>query len=457
MAGSLAEFTEIKKAQRELKRAAEHDRLTDLPNRKLFIEHVERAIEQQDRNPQMFFAILFFDFDRFKVINDSLGHRVGDELLISIANRFRSELRPYDVASRFGGDEFVVLLNNLSTLRQAHEIAHRLLESFSAPHQISGHNVKSTASIGLVMSNMGYNASDEMIRDADAAMYQAKSAGRARVVTFDSEMHRQAMDRLTLEEDLEHSMEREEMRLVYQPILNLETGGIEGFEALIRWQHPTRGVVPPDEFIGIAEDNGRILDIGEWVLRTACAQIKEWNTKYPASSQMFMNVNISKRQLIHPEFIDTLRDVMDKAGIEPSVLKIEITESTIVDNRSDIIPTLERVRALGVRTAMDDFGTGHSSLSGLHRFPIDILKIDRSFIKSMEQSKELAAVVYSIVTLAQHLGMEIVAEGVETPEQIAILQSHGVQFGQGYHFSRPLPASEAEDYILTVHSDRRAA
>lgn len=457
LAGSLAEITEIKEAQRALKRASEHDRLTDLPNRAIFLKHVERAIEVQGSSRKDYFAVLFFDFDRFKVVNDSLGHKIGDEILVSIAQRFRDELRPYDVAARFGGDEFVVFLDRLHSISEAHEIANRLLIAFEAPHLIQGHSVRSTASIGLVTSDMGYNSADELIRDADAAMYQAKAAGRGQVVIFDSKMHDLALDRITLEENLEYAIERQELRLHYQPIINLESGALEGFEALVRWQHPDRGLVPPDKFIGIAEDNGFIVEMGEWVLRTACNQIKQWRERHQTANPLFMNVNISKRQLTHPDCVETIQRVMTETGIDPAMLKIEITESTIVDNRSDIIPTLESIRALGVRLAMDDFGTGHSSLSGLHRFPIDILKIDRSFIASMEESSEQAAVVHSIVTLAQNLGMDIVAEGIETPAQIAILQSHEVQFGQGYFFSKPLPPEEAERYILLSMSQRLAA
>ena len=457
LAGSLAEITQMKKAQRDLKRAAEHDRLTDLPNRSLFDKHAQRAIEIQTGGAGGTFAILFFDFDRFKVINDSLGHKVGDELLISIAERFNNELRPYDVAARFGGDEFVVLLNNLKSTQEGEEIADRLLREFAKPHAIGGHSVKSTASIGFVSSDMGYESSDEMIRDADAAMYQAKTAGRGRVVVFDTDMHSEALDRLTLEEDLERAIHLQQLRLYYQPIINLETGGLEGFEALIRWQHPERGLVPPDKFIGIAEDNGSIIEIGEWVLRAACVQIKHWNESFPVESPMFMNVNVSKRQITHPGCVESIKKTLDETGIDPTLIKIEITESTIVDNRSDIIPTLEQIRELGCRLAMDDFGTGHSSLSGLHRFPIDILKIDRSFIASMEESRELAAVVHSIVTLAQHLGMDIVAEGIEKPAQITILQSHGVEYGQGYHFARPMPPIDAEAFILTINEGQAVA
>jgi diguanylate cyclase (GGDEF)-like protein/PAS domain S-box-containing protein len=457
LAGSLAEITEMKEALRALKRASEHDRLTDLPNRVCFLKQVQHAVATRSGDRKDYFAVLFFDFDRFKVVNDSLGHRIGDELLVSIAQRFQQELRPCDIAARFGGDEFVVLLDRLHSVSQAHEIATRLLNAFGVPHVIDGRSVRSTASIGLVTSDMAYTSADDLIRDADAAMYQAKAAGRGQVVIFDSQMHDRALDRITLEENLEHAIDRRELRLHYQPIINLESGALEGFEALVRWQHPDRGLVPPDSFIGIAEDNGFIIEMGEWVLRTACNQIKQWRERHATANPLFMNVNISKRQLTHPDCVETIQRVMNETGIDPSMLKIEITESTIVDNRTDIIPTLVSIRALGVRLAMDDFGTGHSSLSGLHRFPIDILKIDRSFIASMEESSELAAVVHSIVTLAQNLGMDIVAEGIETPAQIAILQSHEVQLGQGYFFSKPLPPEEAERYILSSMSERMAA
>jgi len=457
IAGSLAEITEMKKAQRALKIAAEHDRLTSLPNKELFQKHIERALELCNGDDRRRFAVLFFDFDRFKVVNDSLGHTTGDDLLISIAGRFESELRPYDIAARFGGDEFVVLLNNIRSNEEANEIANRLLDAFAQPHEINGHSIRSTASIGLVSSDMGYSGAEEIIRDADAAMYQAKAAGRSRVVNFDAEMHNQAVDRITLEEDLEFAIERNELRLHYQPIVNLESGELEGFEALVRWQHPTRGLVPPDSFIGIAEDNGFIIPMGDWVFRTASRQIKQWHEQLRCVKPLFMNVNISKRQLTHPDCVGSLQRAINEIGIDPSILKIEITESTIVDNRSDIISKLEEIRSLGVRLAMDDFGTGQSSLSGLHRFPIDILKIDRSFIASMEESTELAAVVHSIVTLAQNLGMDIVAEGIETEDQVAILQAQEVGFGQGYLFSKPLTPEDAEAFIEGQFAGRRAA
>ncbi|MCB9847629.1 MAG: EAL domain-containing protein [Phycisphaeraceae bacterium] len=447
IAGSLAEITEMKNAQRELKLAAEHDRLTGLPNRTLFLSHVQRAINVKKRRPEACFAVLFFDFDRFKVVNDSLGHDVGDELLIAIAGRFREELRPYDVAARFGGDEFVVLLDMLHSSDEALQIANRLLNMFATPYTIQGHFVRSTASIGMVTSDMSYDSADALVRDSDAAMYQAKAAGRGRVVVFDAEMHEQAMDRIRIEEDLEFAIENSQLRLHYQPIVSLENGELEGFEALVRWQHPERGLVPPDKFIGIAEDNGFIIEMGEWVLRRACEQAMAWRAMIPDHRSFFVNVNVSKRQLSHPDCIETIQRVLRDTDVDPRLIKIEITESTIVDNRSDLIPILQRIRAHGVLLAMDDFGTGHSSLSGLHRFPIDILKIDRSFIASMEESSELAAVVHSIVTLAQNLGMDIVAEGIETPAQIAILQSHEVRYGQGYFFSKPLPPEEAEEYL----------
>ncbi len=457
LAGSFAEITDIKEAQEQLRITAEHDRLTGLPNRELLKDRVQQAILSTHRDSDTIFAVLFFDFDRFKIVNDSLGHDAGDELLINISNRFRKEIRAFDTAARFGGDEFVVLLQKLNCPEEAIEITNRLLEAFAVPHQIQGHEITSTASIGLVTSNMGFENADEIIRDADAAMYQAKNAGRGRVVVFDKTMHEEAVDRLQLEKDMRMSIEQEQFHLRYQPILDLESGDIYGFEALIRWDHPVRGLVPPDHFIYIAEDSGLIIPIGEWVFREACRQAKIWNDLYGQNRPICITVNMSKRQICHPNIVDTIQTIIKETGAKHSYIRIEITETTIVDARHDMVPVLEEIRALGIALAMDDFGTGQSSLATLHKFPIDILKIDRGFIQSMEINRELSAVIQSIISLAHHLNMTIVAEGIETLDQIAVLQALGCELGQGYQFAKPLIVPDAEKFIIGLTGAAKSA
>ncbi len=448
VAGSMADITAIKEAQDMLRKAAEHDRLTDLPNRELFATHLNQAIEHARVDPNFKFAVLFFDFDRFKVINDSLGHNVGDALLIDIARQFDDILRHGDIAARFGGDEFVVLLNNLADYNEARLTASRLLDTFARPHDLMGHEVISTASIGLVTNAQRYTRADAMLRDADAAMYQAKEAGKARVVIFDQTMHAQALERLELEADLRGSMERKEFQVHYQPIVHLEDGALHGFEALLRWYHPTRGLISPAEFIPIAEDTGLIVPIGEWVLREACRQLYQWNHHTRPDHPVNVNVNLSMRQVCHPDVLATVRDAINDSGIDPKYLKLEVTESTIIDDRHDMTPLLNQIKELGISLAMDDFGTGHSSLSNLHKLPVDVLKIDQSFIRSMIATRELAAVMQAIITVAQHFDMTTVAEGIETPEQLALLQSLECDYGQGYYFKKPMPADAATRYLL---------
>jgi diguanylate cyclase (GGDEF)-like protein/PAS domain S-box-containing protein len=456
LAGSLADITEMKLAQEELRYASEHDRLTDLANRELFSSELEEIIAHRDENPDASFAVLFFDFDRFKLVNDSLGHDVGDALLKSISERMLKSIKEKDLAARFGGDEFVLLLRELDGLEEAEVIADRLLSTYEQPHKLGNHTVTSTASIGLVTSEMGYTSSADMIRDADAAMYQAKTTGRGRVVVFDQAMHEAAKDRLELETDLRSALQNDELHLNYQPIIDIETGAVSGFEALISWAHPTRGTISPAVFIPIAEESGTIIPIGHWILETACRQAAAWSHLVAPDAEFFVNINVSKRQLCQPTMLQELERVIEETGVNKRHIKIEITESTIVDNRADIVSILEQVRDLGIAIAMDDFGTGHSSLSGLHQFPIDVLKIDKSFIDQMSDSVDMASVVNSIVSLAHNLGLQIVAEGVEDHAQLAVLQMHGCQYAQGYLFDKPL-AVDAATATLRDKTPRRAA
>lgn len=439
--------SELEHANERLARDAREDRLTGLANHHVMLERIGEEIDRFRADPSRGFALLFFDFDRFKVVNDSLGHTTGDELLCSIAARFRTSLRHEDLASRFGGDEFVVMLADTSTPGDALASAQRLLSVFAEPHEIGGHRLVSTASIGFVYCEHRYGSAEEMLRDADAAMYGAKSAGRGQVMVFDEQMHAQAQMRLRLEHGLDRAIERGELRLVYQPVIQLDNTSLKGFEALVRWHHPEHGLVRPDQFIPIAEDTGQIVEIGTWVLNESLRQLSEWDRRPGASPGMAMNVNVSKRQLIHPEFLDRVRDAIDRFGIEPSRIYLEITETTAIDPRHDMPATIRRVKELGVNIAMDDFGTGHSSLSLLHHFDLDVIKVDKSFIQGMEFSRDMAAVLHAVITLAQNMGKLVVAEGVETPEQVATLISLGCEYVQGYYFSKPLEPDDAERFI----------
>lgn len=445
------------KAMERFELLASTDKLTGLPNRMVFLDRLNQRVKQTDRD-QRPFAVLFFDFDRFKVVNDCLGHDAGDALLCDIARIFRRELRDRDTVARFGGDEFVVLLTNLTSWSDAHAKAKKLLDAFAEPHEIGRHLVVSTASIGLVTNERAYKTAGEMIRDADAAMYQAKENGRGRVVTYDEKMHANAMDRLMLEQDLRTAVAHKQLHLLYQPIVEMSTGELRGFEALIRWEHPTRGMVSPGEFIPIAEDTGLIVEIGRWVLQTAAHQIGVWNRQFGTDSPLTMNVNVSKRQLQNESFLNDAVASQVQHGLGPGILKLEITESTIAYDPKHIVPLLEKLRDGGFPIVMDDFGTGVSSLAALHEYPIDVLKIDQSFIRALDRNRSLLAVVASIVALSENLGITTVAEGIEEKDIVGALQSIGCVLGQGFYFGRPLTRAQAEEFIMQdSRQNRRAA
>jgi diguanylate cyclase (GGDEF)-like protein len=445
---TVAERTaELEYVNEKLVDTSEHDRLTGLANRDVLDKSLDHELGEFHKDPNRLVAALFFDFDRFKVVNDSLGHATGDALLCSIADRFRGELRDSDLPSRFGGDEFVVMLSQMESAGQIREAANRLLKLFEIAHIIDGHRIVSTASIGLVIADERYTSAEEMIRDADAAMYEAKLAGKGQVVVFDEAMFEDAKRRLKLEEDLDQAIENNELRVMYQPIIGMEEMDVTGFEALIRWEHPELGLVRPDHFIPIAEDTGQIVEIGAWILRESVEQMVRWDKEYGLDGTHSINVNVAKRQLIHPDFLGLVRRVLNETGLAPHRLKIEITESTAIDPRHDMSVVISRIRQLGVLIAMDDFGTGHSSLSLLHKFEFDILKIDQSFVQGMEESRDMSAVLHAIIALAQNTGMLVVAEGAETKGQVACLISHGCDMVQGYYFARPLPVAEAGAFL----------
>jgi diguanylate cyclase (GGDEF)-like protein/PAS domain S-box-containing protein len=444
----IQDITDRKRDQEQLLHDAFHDALTGLPNRALFMDHVKMAIQRSRRSGDRLFAALFLDLDRFKIINDSLGHMVGDQLLVGIAHRLEACLRPGDTVARLGGDEFTILLEDLSGNEDAIDVARRVQEAVTQPFNIGGHEVFTTASIGIALSTTGYERAEDLLRDADTAMYRAKMQGKKRHVVFDKAMHDRAMELLQLETDLRRAIQRREFFLNYQPIVSLETGKVSSFEALVRWRHPERGLVMPGEFISVAEETGLIIPLGQWVLAEACRQMREWQKHYLIDEDVTMSVNLSSRQFSQADLIEQVSSVLRETGLPSLNLKLEITESMVMENFDTAIQMLTQLRNLGVGLSIDDFGTGYSSLSYLHRFPIDTLKIDRSFVTQMTDNSENAEIVRTIVTLARSLGMNVIAEGVETRAQLTQLRDLGCDFGQGYLFSKAVSAPAALDLAL---------
>ena len=449
MAGSLTDVHARKMTEQQLLHDAMHDALTDLPNWALFMDRLGVAIAQTKRREDHQFAVLFLDLDRFKNVNDSLGHAVGDLLLISIARRFRAFLRPGDTVARLGGDEFAILADAIESPSDATRIAERINEELGRPFDLQGHEVFTSASIGLALSSTGYDRPEEVLRDADTAMYRAKSLGKARHAIFDQEMHRRAVQLLSLETDLRRAVTRDEFRVHYQPIVALSTGVLEGFEALVRWQHPVRGLVYPEEFISVAEETGLIVPLGWSVLHEACSQTAAWQRRFPGDQHLTVSVNLSAKQFRQPELVNRIREVLDHSSLEPSRLCLEITESMIMEDAESAVDKMRRLRDVGVELHIDDFGTGYSSLSYLHRLPTHTIKIDRSFVRRMTERNGKSEIVGTIVTLARNLGMRVAAEGLETADQLARLRQLECEYGQGFFFSKPLDHGDAGRLIAS--------
>ncbi|MFN3167999.1 MAG: EAL domain-containing protein [Phycisphaeraceae bacterium] len=456
IAVTFLDHTASRKQREQLQHLAYHDELTGLPNRKALIEHVDSALQRTRRSDGPRSALLFLDFDRFKHVNDTLGHEAGDKLLIGIAERLRENLRASDsvgigpcehIPARLGGDEFVVLLDGITGAPDAVAVAQRLLKVFAQPHAIAGQDVVSTASIGIAINDGAYDCADDILRDADAAMYIAKQTGKGRYVLFDQDMQNQMLERLQLEQDLRHAVELDQLRLVYEPIVDLTTGRTAGFETLVRWQHPERGAVSPAEFIPLAEDLNLIGQIGEWILQRACAQLAEWRDR--GAADLFLNVNLSRGQLYEPNLVDLFREQILTHGLDPGALRLELTETMVMNDLDFMAGKLAQLKKLGLGLALDDFGTGYSSLSVLHKLPFDTLKIDRAFLDdardalAVGQTLRSSAIIRAITELAEHLRLDVIAEGIAEPEQVATLQALACRYAQGWHFSKPMDADAA--------------
>ena len=432
-------------ANAQLLKMALHDDLTGLPNRTLFMERLEQALNRASSDGVYEFAVLFLDCDRFKVVNDSLGHLIGDTLLIAIARRLEASLSQSDTLARLGGDEFAILLTEIPKLSSAAFVANQILESLANPFQLKGHEVFINASIGIALSNFDYNKPEHLLRDADTAMYRAKALGKGQYHIFDPAMHDAALQLLQLETDLRRAINQQEFIVHYQPIVDLITGRIAGFEALVRWHHPQHGMVSPGLFIPIAEETGLIIPIGNWVLREACHQLRLWQKEKLKGIPLFMSVNLSARQFAQLDLIEQIEQILSETQLNPQSLKLEITESAIMDNVNSVAVILQKLRSHSIQLSIDDFGTGYSSLSYLHSFPVNNLKIDQSFVQRLDSNPKNLGLIPAIINIAKTMGMSVIAEGIETPQQLAQLRTLNCDFGQGYLFSKPLDAQKAID------------
>ena len=467
------DITERKRAEEMLAHNAFHDGLTNLPNRALFLDRLQQALTLSKRHANYKFAVLLIDVDEFKIINDSLGHTVGDELLIQIGQRLKDSVRRADTVSRprtsgapdrlanddtlarLGGDEFTILLDDIRDPIEAVRVAERLQAELTTPFIVNQQEIVISASIGIVSSTSPHTQAEDLVRDADIAMYRAKRAGRARCEVSDTAMHANAVKRLRLETDLRKALEQGEFRVYYQPIVSLQTGKITGFEALTRWQRP-EGILPPIEFIAVAEETGLIIPMNRCLLREACQHLRSWQSEFPSSPPLTMSVNITAREFAQPDLVSEIRKSLDQTGVDPGCLQLEIIETIAMGDAEKSGHVLAQLKALGVRLSIDDFGTGYSSLSRLRRIPVDTLKIDRAFISNMDSDPENREIVRAIIVLAHNLGLKVVAEGTEKEEQINLLKQLNCEMAQGYFFSRPAD-DQAMLKLLASNRDASAA
>jgi diguanylate cyclase (GGDEF)-like protein/PAS domain S-box-containing protein len=435
-----------RRAEAELYHNAYHDNLTQLSNRTHFNEQLTRSIARVSRHPEQRFAVMYLDFDRFKLVNDSLGHKAGDELLVNLARRMQSVLRPTDLIARLGGDEFAILLEDIERERDAVDLTERIQKELQRPFQLGDMEVTISASIGITFSTNGYQTAEQIIRDADIAMYKAKSRGKAQYALFDSSLHQHVAAQLKLENELRRALGQGQIYLHYQPIYSLRDHKLMGFEALVRWQHPEHGALEPATFIPTAEDTGLIVPLGTWVLHEACRQLRAWKDAHKGVN-LRMNVNVSSLQLTHPEFVARVREALASARIEAHELTLEVTESVLMDGIENAVSTLNELRHMGVQLSIDDFGTGYSSLNYLATLPIDSLKVDRSFIGRMGDAGDGNEIVRAIFKLGQALSKQVFAEGIETGDQLKALKAMGCEYGQGYLLARPVDAKHAEGFV----------
>ncbi|MBN4006536.1 EAL domain-containing protein [Nostoc sp. LPT] len=448
------EITERKQAESQLLHLAFHDVLTGLPNRALFMNRLEDAVNYSQRHSDYLFAVLFLDLDRFKVINDSLGHTLGDQLLLTVAQRLQESLRSIDMAARLGGDEFIILLVGIKDVLEVVTVVERIQKNLALPEVLDGHEVSTTASIGIALSITGCEQPEDYLRDADIAMYRAKAQGRACYEIFNTDMHIQAMAHLQLLNELRRAIELQEFRVYYQPIVSLSRGKITGFEALLRWLHPKHGIVLPEYFMSTAQETGLIILIEQWLLPEACSQIQQWQEQFSSSCgdlaecPLTISVNLCTTRFSEENLVSHINKVLQDTGLAAPNLTLEITEGVIMENHDKAIIRLKELRNLGIKLAIDDFGTGYSSLGRLHHFPINQLKIDRSFVSGDIIDHGNLDIVQTIITLAHKLGVDVTAEGVETVEQLAMLKKLNCEYGQGYFFSHPLDSSQAAALIM---------
>ncbi len=467
MAGSQTDITERKRAEEQLLHDALHDGLTGLFNRALFLDRLGHAIDRARRQKGYSFAVLFLDLDRFKVINDSLGHTMGDHLLIAFSQRLGNFLSSGDTLARLGGDEFTILLEDIKDIQEATRLAERIHTDLRSPFWVNGQEIFTTASIGIALSETGCDRPEDMLRNADTAMYRAKALGRARHEIFNTDMYERAVNRLKVETDLRLAVfptlsensdidgthpsqpyqSCQEFQMRYQPIVCLKTAKIIGFEALVRWIHPEKGLISPAEFIPIAEETGLIVQMGEWILNESCRQVTQWQQQFPHLADLSISVNLSSRQFSEADLVEQVRQALRQTGLDPHCLKLELTESAVMENAETATAMLRELKMLNTQLLIDDFGTGYSSLSYLHRFPIDTVKIDQSFVRRMGSEDEQSVIVRAIVGLAHNLGMNVIAEGVETRDQMQCLQDLNAEYGQGYYFAKPLTAEEVEPLL----------
>jgi diguanylate cyclase (GGDEF)-like protein/PAS domain S-box-containing protein len=447
MAGSQSDITERRLAEQQMQYDALHDVVTFLPNRVLFLDRLGQAVARARRRTDYRFAVVLLDLDRFKIVNESLGHTIGDELLAATARRLETCLRAGDTAARLGGDEFAILIDDVKDLDDLVKVADRVQIELAMPLSLSGKEVFITTSIGIAVSNPSYLRPEDLLRDADIAMYRAKALGKARHVVFDPAMQGKPVRLLELDSSLRRAIERQEFVLHYQPIIALQEGGIVGFEALVRWRHPERGMVAPGEFIPVAEETGLIIPISGLILDMATRQLRAWQARF-SDMPLYVSVNLSPRHLMYPGLVENVARVLKEASLLPEALRLEITENAVMENTEAAAGVLEALKALKVQVYMDDFGTGYSSLSYLHRLPIDSVKIDRSFVSNLGKDGENSVIVHTIITLARVMGMEVIAEGIETAEQLAQLRALKCDHGQGYFFAKPLPPELAEELLV---------